>query len=466
MLNQLLNNLGRDRTSSMTPSQIRLTQTLKKTLLLLDMMGLFAIPLLIFNLRTQMAYEVALAQPLLLAFIGLNILTLYIFGAYDIATEARLLENFVRVLFAGLAGFGIFIGFVYLSRTEVAGLFGRGVLLPSGGLFILYAFGLRILLRLRIRYLRESRWTWLAFGDRESLDRLKQDMAKKPITGQIETLVVEKTDDFYAVMDRLRDSWEGLILATKIPLPEEISKAFLNYRLKHGLQILSLTQFYHHFWGKLPVHYLENQWLLTTEGFSLTHNPIGLRIKRLIDIGLSILLLILTWPLLLVTMVAIKVDSRGPVFFRQNRTGKEGLVFSILKFRSMTVDAEKHGAQWAQKNDQRITRVGKWIRATRIDELPQILNVLLGEMSFIGPRPERPEFNESLETQIPYYNLRHLLRPGITGWAQVMYPYGASVEDAREKLQYDLFYIKNYTVGLDVLIILKTVSIVLFGKGR
>ncbi len=132
----------------------------------------------------------------------------------------------------------------------------------------------------------------------------------------------------------------------------------------------------------------------------------------------------------------------------------------------MTQDAEKNGAQWAIQNDHRVTRVGKWIRLTRIDELPQIFNVIKGEMSFIGPRPERPEFNETLEKQIPYYQLRHMLRPGITGWAQVMYPYGASVEDATEKLQYELYYIKNYNLSLDLLIVLKTIKIVLFGKGR
>ncbi len=148
------------------------------------------------------------------------------------------------------------------------------------------------------------------------------------------------------------------------------------------------------------------------------------------------------------------------------RTGLNGVTFTLYKFRTMVEDAEKFGARWAEKNDPRITRVGRLLRATRIDELPQLWNVLLGEMSFIGPRPERPDFNSELEAAIPYYDLRHLVKPGITGWAQVLYPYGASVEDAREKLQYDLYYIKNYSVMLDLVILIRTLRVVLVGHGR
>jgi lipopolysaccharide/colanic/teichoic acid biosynthesis glycosyltransferase len=169
---------------------------------------------------------------------------------------------------------------------------------------------------------------------------------------------------------------------------------------------------------------------------------------------------------MLVTALLIKIESPGDILFRQIRTGKDGEPFSIFKFRSMRSDAEKDGAQWASKNDQRVTRVGKFIRLTRIDELPQLLNIFRGEMSFIGPRPERPEFNTLLEKEIPYYEMRHLVNPGLTGWAQVLYPYGASVEDSKEKLQYELYYIKNYSLLLDLQIVLKTVGVVLLGRGR
>jgi lipopolysaccharide/colanic/teichoic acid biosynthesis glycosyltransferase len=175
-----------------------------------------------------------------------------------------------------------------------------------------------------------------------------------------------------------------------------------------------------------------------------------------------------TWPLMLITALAIWFEDglKKPIFFSQERVGLGGKAFRVLKFRSMSVDAEGDGkARWATVNDSRITRVGAFIRRTRIDELPQIFNVLSGEMAFIGPRPERPEFVQQLTTQIPYFNSRHAVKPGITGWAQLCYPYGASENDARQKLQFDLYYVKNQSLFLDLMITLSTVEVVLFGKG-
>jgi len=163
--------------------------------------------------------------------------------------------------------------------------------------------------------------------------------------------------------------------------------------------------------------------------------------------------------------LAIKIEDRGQVFYRQVRVGQNWRLFQVLKFRSMREDAEKGGAQWAQKDDDRITRVGQFIRKTRIDELPQLINVLRGEMSFVGPRPERPEFVEQFSDSIPYYSERHRVKPGITGWAQICYPYGASEKEAFEKLQYDLYYVKNYSVFLDLTILLQTAEVILWGKG-
>ena len=166
------------------------------------------------------------------------------------------------------------------------------------------------------------------------------------------------------------------------------------------------------------------------------------------------------------TALAIRFDSRGPIIYRQERVGLGGRPFMCLKFRSMTVDAEKDGvARWATKNDVRVTRVGAFIRKCRIDELPQLISVLRGEMSLVGPRPERPSFVKQLQAEIPFYDIRHSVKPGITGWAQVCYPYGASVEDAKGKLQYDLYYIKNHSFFLDLIILAQTAHIVLFGKG-
>ena len=210
---------------------------------------------------------------------------------------------------------------------------------------------------------------------------------------------------------------------------------------------------------------LRIQWFLTSSGFLLLHNPIGVRVKRVFDIFLAGLLLVLSLPVMLMTYLLIKLEDFGDVFYVQERVGFRGKAFNIIKFRSMIADSEKDGAQFAKKGDMRVTKVGRFIRLTRIDELPQVINVLRGEMSFIGPRPERPVFVQDFEKQIPYYNLRHLVKPGITGWAQVLYPYGADLNDAKEKLQYDLYYIKNFSLFLDMAIIIKTIRVILLVKG-
>jgi len=174
---------------------------------------------------------------------------------------------------------------------------------------------------------------------------------------------------------------------------------------------------------------------------------------------------LLSLPIVIVTAILIKLDSRGPIFYKQERVGKNGRTFVLTKFRSMKVDAEKEGPVWASKRDDRTTRVGRIIRKVRVDEIPQFWNILRGEMSFVGPRPERPHFVAQLAQEIPYYEQRHLIAPGLTGWAQIKYPYGASIDDARQKLQYDLFYIKNHGLVLDAIILFETVKIILFGRG-
>lgn len=171
-------------------------------------------------------------------------------------------------------------------------------------------------------------------------------------------------------------------------------------------------------------------------------------------------------PIMIIAAIIIKLESKGPVIYSQERIGENNKPFKIYKFRSMRSDSEKDGPAWAKEKDNRVTKFGNIMRKTRIDELPQLYNVIVGEMSFVGPRPERQFFIDTLEKEIPYYNLRHIVKPGLTGWAQVKYPYGASVEDAYRKLQYDLYYIKRYSLSFDILIILDTIKIVIFGKGR
>ena len=240
--------------------------------------------------------------------------------------------------------------------------------------------------------------------------------------------------------------------------------ALLECRLR-GIGVEDWPAFYEKVTGKILVSDLRPSWLIFSDGFVKTRRAII--IKRSIDMVLALTGLLVTSPLIALTALAVRLESPGPVLFRQTRTGQYGREFTMYKFRSMRADAELHtGAVWAQKDDPRVTRIGRFLRRTRLDELPQLYNVLVGEMSFIGPRPERPEFIDELERRIPLYRARLSVKPGVTGWAQVRYTYGASVEETVEKLQYDLYYVKNLSLFLDLLILISTVQVVLFGRGR
>ncbi len=231
-----------------------------------------------------------------------------------------------------------------------------------------------------------------------------------------------------------------------------------------GIDVLEGTTFYERLTGKLPVTFINPSWLIFSNGFK--KSKIKTFIKRILDISAAVTLLLLFAPIFIITSVLIKLESKGPILFAQDRVGQNKKEYMMYKFRSMVENAEKlSGPVWAEDNDPRITRVGRVIRKFRIDELPQIWNVLAGTMSMVGPRPERKHFTDKLEKIIPYYSERFTVKPGVTGWAQVCYDYGASVEDAVEKLNYDLFYIKNMSIMLDVVIILRTIKTVLFGRG-
>lgn len=242
--------------------------------------------------------------------------------------------------------------------------------------------------------------------------------------------------------------------------------AFLITATESGAWIEPLVSYLDRRLGFTETELLHPHYFLHQKSFSILSNKKSRVVKRVLDIFCVILLAKIAIPLGLITAVLIKLESPGPVFFRQKRVGQYNQEFEVIKFRSMRNDAEKDGAQWASKNDARVTRVGKFIRKTRIDELPQLINILKGEMSLVGPRPEREVFIKDLETQIPYYRFRHAIKPGVTGLAQVKYAYGASVEDAIWKHKYDIHYIKHQSLRMDLKIILRTVKTVLFGMGQ
>ena len=239
-------------------------------------------------------------------------------------------------------------------------------------------------------------------------------------------------------------------------------KELVNCKLA-GIKIIPGLEFYEELTGKILVNNVNPDWLIYSEGFK--KSKITLLTRRVMDFSVSLVGLILSLPITVISAIIIKLESRGSIFYSQERVGQAGKTFQIYKFRSMCCDAESNGPVWAGKNDCRITRFGAFIRKTRIDEIPQLWNILKGEMSFVGPRPERPYFVEQLKKKLPYYSLRHNVKPGLTGWAQISYPYGASEEDALRKLEYDLYYIKNLCFRMDVLIAIQTIKIILFQKG-
>ncbi len=293
--------------------------------------------------------------------------------------------------------------------------------------------------------------------------------------GQGSGLVSGQTVDQHLPKDRIRHTNLPLvdyarqnniheIIVARDTLREEIpERALLDCRL-HGLTVIDSVSFIERETGRIGVDTVSVRWLIFSTGFQ--RGKIKAAIKRISDLVISGIALLLLSPVMLATALIVKWDSPGPALFEQVRVGLGGKTFKIYKFRSMRQDAEADGkAQWAQKNDQRITKVGKFLRLTRLDELPQLYNVLRGDMSLVGPRPERPEFVKGLSEEIPFYMERHSVRPGITGWAQTSFTYAATVEDTKVKLEYDLYYVKNYSLFLDLLVLIQTLRVALRGDG-
>jgi exopolysaccharide biosynthesis polyprenyl glycosylphosphotransferase len=298
----------------------------------------------------------------------------------------------------------------------------------------------------------------LLMGDSREADAFSARLRSRR-GGVFDPVVLHAPEISWPVLQRNR-IW-GVVVAVEPQGPA--ATPLLDCKMR-GMRILSLAAVHENYLGRIDLDRLTVNDLLTTHGFAASR--LTEFVKRLSDIAGGSIMLILMLPLMVLTALAIKIDSPGPVFYRQLRVGKFNEPFTLFKFRSMRGDAEAAGNPlWAQRHDPRVTRIGRFIRTTRIDELPQLVNVLRGEMTLVGPRPERPHFVEQLSRAIPFYRQRSYVKPGVTGWAQVNFPYGASVEDAREKLSYDLYYVKHRSVLLDAFILLSTIRVVLFREG-
>jgi len=382
----------------------------------------------------------------------------YLADLYSLDVQRKRDELLLRML-AAVAGAAL------LTLLVIAGLgwVRRSVLLIRALLVLLLIYCWRNLARRLLRGAAVSKRIAI-LGSGEAVNALARSMEKAP---QFE--LVELLDDKNLTGEQLKSrvknqNLDGLVVGDSVRHRPALLSTMLECKLM-GVEVLNLVDFFEAATGRLPIFHIDDAWIVFSPFHGTTNSLYNRRLVRLIDIcGAALGLIVGAIPMALVA-IAVKLESRGPVLYSQKRVGLNERVFELYKFRSMVQDAERDGATWAREGDSRVTKVGAVIRSFRLDEMPQFWNILKGDMSLVGPRPERPEFVELLKEQIPYYSLRHVVRPGLTGWAQVNYPYGASVEDAAEKLQYDLFYIKNRSFLLDANILLRTIRVVLFAIG-
>jgi len=412
-----------------------------------------------------------------IAFATAIIFSMSAMGMYQLDADEGLRHPFfMKLMPSFLMGF-LILTIVFYVAPDLS--FGRGILLLVFALSALGIFLARMLFfKTSELQLLKSRIMFLGSGplakECSDLAQRKSNYHRYHIAGYIPIAHEEVCVPEDGLL-KVRDGDSLHALAKKYNVQEIVvsvqnrrggfpMKELLDCKLR-GLRVTDAATFFERETCQIRVDSLQPSWLIFGGGFDQSF--IRTFMKRGFDLVCSTIILIMAFPLMLLAALAVKLEDRGPVFYSQERVGKDGKTFFVHKFRSMRVDAEKGGKpQWAAQNDPRVTRVGNFMRKTRIDELPQILNVFKGEMSFVGPRPERPYFVEQLIEVVPYYNVRHSIKPGVTGWAQVRYGYGSSAEDALQKLQYDLYYVKNNSLFLDVLVLIDTLKVVLFRSGR
>lgn len=406
--------------------------------------------------------------------VGATALFVLVFASLGLYNR-HVIANIQVMLVRLLVGLLIVTVLMYLSVKAYLWFNPRDVYPPRQYFYLPFAIllGVALLLGLRILFLYVAdldvlRQRIIIVGDPQRFAPLQQEVFGDRAYGfDIVRLVdgreLAKDEDDDTLMKLVQELRADEIVVENHNQRELPIRQLLDCKMS-GVRVTDYLSFVERELGRIDLRALEPDWLVFSDGFNT--NVVLNATIRLFDIVASLLLIIFTLPIIVVTAILVKLDSPGDILYRQERVGLNGTVFSLVKFRSMRSDAEATaGPRWAGVNDDRVTRVGRFIRMTRIDELPQVFNVLRGEMSMVGPRPERPYFVETLSRAIPYYRERHRVKPGITGWAQINYPYGASIEDAREKLSYDLYYVKNRSLFLNALILLQTVKVVLWPAG-
>ena len=337
----------------------------------------------------------------------------------------------------------------------------RGFLVPFIGLVAIGSLAGQAWLR---KKLRKNPGPWIIVANDQELSVVEQELRHEANHGKPGKEIRFSRFTESLVEELAQKNLTGVAVSHTMLQDRKTLEILLEER-QGGLECCSLEDWCENQLQRLPPELLDSRSLLVADGYQLKPGTLNWRLKRFGDVSVAAILAILSSPLILMAMAIIKLDDGGPCFYKQRRTGLYGQELWVKKLRTMRVDAERAGVQWAQANDPRITRSGRWFRKFRVDELPQLWSVLIGDMSLIGPRPERPELEKNLEEMVPNYHLRQWLRPGLSGWAQVCYPYGASQEDSRNKLSYDLYYLRNANLFLDILILIKTIRLVAGGQG-
>ncbi len=395
-------------------------------------------------------------------------LTFYMLDCYNVGQE-DLRDSLLRVVLAVLIGI-VASGFVFYSFEHWR--FPKMIFLVLMGITLVLTFAWRVLYFYFDLHRGQPQRIVFVGADRVGRARtlVEKFMSNVEILGYLGEPGADASvagpwlGEYGSALEVVRSRGANRVFILSESLDPQLARDLFNAKLQ-GLWIEDMRGMYERLARRVPVDLIHEDWLLMEDGFNFNVRLSFRRAKRAFDICFALTLGVVALPVVLLAALAVRLESRGPVIYSQKRVGLHEKEFTVYKIRSMRTDAEKNGAVWASRNDPRITRVGAFIRKTRIDELPQLWNVLIGDMSVIGPRPERMEFVRELAEKIPFFYVRHTVKPGITGWAQVMYPYGASLEDSRMKLEYDLYYIKHLSVLLELKIILKTIGVVLFPKG-
>lgn len=386
----------------------------------------------------------------------------YLTGRYSPAETTRRdngLIRFVETLLAALGVLAVFIGHSWIYQIVDAQTRFRGFMIPWAGYTIAFSsLGQAVALKLSGKHKQ-----WLVVSNSDEAMMIRQELKNENPAIQRNCLV-SGSSDITASISSSSDVKSSIAVGTLEASDQDLVGRLLSLR-ESGEEIIPLLSWCEQELQRIPPELIKAEWLILAEGFGLRPGSLNWRVKRFCDVFGATALLLVTSPVLVLGGLLIWLEDRGPIFYSQIRSGLYGKPVRIWKLRTMRVNAEAHGARWASKQDPRITQIGRILRATRIDELPQLVNVLNGELSLIGPRPERPEIEEDLEQLIPHYRVRHWIRPGLSGWAQVCFPYGASIEDSRMKLSYDLYYLRNSNLFLDFLITIKTIRLVTGAKG-